>query len=369
MKTILAIDDIDDNLLAMTALLKNFIPGCSVITARSGYEGIEKAESDIPDVILLDIKMPDMDGYETCRHLKSNNKIRHIPVIMITAMKTDTESRIKGLEIGADAFISKPVEGPELAAQVNAMLRIKTAEDMLRDEKGLLESLIMERTKALRKSETELRDLSSHLQDVREEERTQIAREIHDELGQSLTVLKMDIAWLKKKLKDDQNDLKDKASSITGLIDSIIDSVRRISADLRPGVLDDLGICAAVKRHAKEIEKSSEIKCLVSCIPENIFIRKEHATAVYRIFQEVMTNVIRHSEATRVDINLRERNDNVELEIKDNGKGISQEEINNPKSFGIMGIRERVHSCNGTFIIKGKRNEGTYINVKIPLMP
>lgn len=163
MVTILIIDDKEDNLFSISALLKSFIPHCSVITARSGTEGVKKARVELPDTILLDIIMPGMDGYEVCRKLKSDEKTKHIPVILITAIKTDSESRVKGLDLGADAFLSKPVEGAELSAQVSAMLRIKYNEDALRKQEALLreshmnlEKKISERTSELMKANQEL---------------------------------------------------------------------------------------------------------------------------------------------------------------------------------------------------------------------
>ena len=157
MPKILAIDDKQDNLVTISALLRNLIPDCTVITSDSGAEGIKKAEAEQPDTILLDIKMPEMDGFEVCRHLKSNEETKHIPVIMVTAIRTDSQSRVKGLEIGADAFLSKPIDEIELVAQIKVMLRIKKAEDILRKEKDLLEDAVRERTRALRESEEKYR--------------------------------------------------------------------------------------------------------------------------------------------------------------------------------------------------------------------
>lgn len=159
MPKLLAIDDKMDNLVTLSALLKNLIPGCEVITALSGVAGIEMAESESPDTILLDVKMPDMDGFETCRRLKYDERTKHIPVIMITAIKTDSQSRIKGLEIGADAFLAKPIDPYELVSQLNVALRIKKAEDALREERDALEHLVEERTEALRNREEYFRSL------------------------------------------------------------------------------------------------------------------------------------------------------------------------------------------------------------------
>ena len=173
MPKILAIDDKQDNLITVSALLRNFIPDCTVITSDSGAEGIKKAEAEQPDTILLDIKMPEMDGFEVCRHLKSNKETKYIPVVMLTAIKTDTESRVKGLDLGADAFLSKPIDETELVAQIKVMLRIKKAEDDLRKEKEELERRVEERT-------VELAKKNDHLKmEIEERKRTEEA------LGQS----------------------------------------------------------------------------------------------------------------------------------------------------------------------------------------
>lgn len=155
MKKILAIDDQPDNLITIKAVLKQNIPDCTILLANSGIEGIEIARQQQPDTILLDIIMPGMDGYETCKLLKADPTTKHIPVVLVTAIKTDAQSRIKGLNIGADAFLSKPIEATELTAQVNVMLRIKAAEDQLRAEKYELEVEVEvgKRTNELRESE------------------------------------------------------------------------------------------------------------------------------------------------------------------------------------------------------------------------
>lgn len=163
MKKILVIDDNEDNLISITELLKDYMPGCKTITALSGAKGIETAKKEKPDTILLDIVMPKMDGYEVCKQLKSNIVTKHIPIVMITAIKTDSESRIKGLEIGADAFLSKPIDPAELTAQINVMLRIKEAEDTLRADKESLNKLVEEKTIDLTEKNTKLQlEITAH---------------------------------------------------------------------------------------------------------------------------------------------------------------------------------------------------------------
>jgi len=181
MPKILAVDDKKDNLTAISALLNALIPGCSVITAQSGVEGLEKAKTESPDTILLDIKMPGMDGYEVCNRLKDDKTTKHIPVIMISAVKTESEDLVKGLETGADAYLAKPVDEYVLIAQVNTALRIKKAEDHLRRQKDLLEEMVQDKTFELSKLNERLK------QEIEEQKRTEEALKESELRYRSLT--------------------------------------------------------------------------------------------------------------------------------------------------------------------------------------
>lgn len=218
-----------------------------------------------------------------------------------------------------------------------------------------------------RRAEEELRNLSEHLQTVREEERTGVAREIHDELGQALTVLKMDLSWVKDRLPSDQDQLVKRTESMLGLTDNTIQSVKKICTELRPGLLDDLGICAAIEWQAGEFQKRTGIECRITLDPDEISLDKKTSTAIFRVFQEALTNVARHANATRVDASLVEQMERLELEVKDNGRGITEREVRKPKSFGLIGMRERIHFLGGDFEIKGTKGRGTVLKVSIPL--
>ncbi len=159
MEKILTIDDKKNNLTAIKARLEDMFPGCEVLTTQSGIDGIKIAKEKLPDVILLDIVMPDMNGFDVCKQLKSDEIVKYIPVILITAIETDISSRIKGLESGADAFLTMPITAPEFSSQLNAMLRIKKAEDILRTKKKELEKLVNKQTKELSESEEKFRTL------------------------------------------------------------------------------------------------------------------------------------------------------------------------------------------------------------------
>jgi PAS domain S-box-containing protein len=212
-----------------------------------------------------------------------------------------------------------------------------------------------------------LRDFSAYLQRVQENERTHIAREIHDELGQTLTALKMDVSWLKRKMEDISLPVKQKISSMTALIDETISRVKKITAELRPGLLDDLGLAAAIEWQADEFSKRTEIPCKVVIRPEDMTLNNTISTSLFRVFQEALTNIMRHAKATKVEVHLIEHGHEVELKIRDNGCGIQASQMNNPKSFGLVGMRERIQFIGGQVRILGKKGKGTTIQVQIPL--
>ena len=222
--------------------------------------------------------------------------------------------------------------------------------------------------KELEKSHAQLRDLSTHLQTRLEEERTRIAREIHDEFGQVLTVLKMEISWLQKKFSGKQQQaLREKAQSMSKLIDSAIQTVRKTATDLRPGILDDLGLTAAIEWQAQEFEKRTGIPCKLSILPEDMTIDPDRSTAIFRILQETLTNVARHAQAARVDIHLTRTDEALILKVKDNGIGITDHQATDSKSLGLLGIRERVRLWQGEVTISGTERLGTEVHVRLPI--
>jgi signal transduction histidine kinase len=221
--------------------------------------------------------------------------------------------------------------------------------------------------KEILRSRQELRDLTTRLQLVREEERTFIAREVHDELGQALTGLKIDLAWLKSRMTD--RALVERVQSIIVRIDGAMDTVRRIATDLRPSVLDDLGLVAAVEWQAQEFERSVGIPVQLEVQAEHVELEDICATTAFRILQETLTNVARHAKATGVKIALRVSAQVLMLEVRDNGRGISKAEMASPRSLGLLGSRERAIACGGELVIGGVRGQGTTVSLRIPLGP
>lgn len=219
--------------------------------------------------------------------------------------------------------------------------------------------------RALYRSFAQLRALTARLQSVREEERARMAREIHDELGQSLTAIKIELSALVKDLSPEQQ-RPFRRESVMKLIDETIQTVRRISTELRPGVLDDLGLVAAVEWAAHEFEVRTGTRCHV-CLPgADLSLDPEYATALFRILQETLTNVARHASATTVTVRLTDQNGEVHLEVGDNGKGISLEQLYAANSLGILGMRERALLLGGELAISGVAGKGTTVRVRIP---
>jgi PAS domain S-box-containing protein len=212
----------------------------------------------------------------------------------------------------------------------------------------------------------QLRALAARLQNAREEERTRIAREIHDELGQALTAIKIDLAALIRELPGGSAAQLQRSQSILKLLDEAIQSVRRIATELRPGVLDDLGLAAAVEWAAEEFQARTGTNCEVSLPGVDIALDPERATALFRVLQETLTNIARHANATRVDVRLAQENQNLILEIHDNGQGIGEEHLSESRSLGILGMRERALLLGGELTISGEPGKGTTVRVRIP---
>lgn len=227
---------------------------------------------------------------------------------------------------------------------------------------------------ALLNSRNQLAALAVRLESVREEERGRIALEAHDVLGQALTGLKLDVSWVYKQIKESNGSFEPSAvlsrlASSLELVDSTIQSVREIATTLRPGVLDQLGLEAAVEWQAREFRHRTGIACTTSISPDRIGVGDQQSTALFRILQEVLTNVARHAHASNVDIRLEETRDHVIMQIRDNGQGITLDEKSGPQAFGLLGMRLRAKQQGGAFDIQGRPGIGTTVTVRMPRSP
>jgi PAS domain S-box-containing protein len=260
--------------------------------------------------------------------------------------------RSNGEEFPIDASISQTSEGGR---------RFYTV--ILRD--------VTERVRAeeaLRESREEIRDLARAASTVREQEKSRIARELHDELGQALTALKFDVGWLRERVGGASDELGTKLAAMHAVIDGTVAATRRISADLRPLMLDDLGLGAAAEWLVQNFTARTRIQCSLA-IEGDVELPDPYATAVFRVLQESLTNVSRHAQATQVDVVIERVDGEVRLNVRDNGRGFDQADARKPNSFGLLGLRERATLLGGDVRIDSAPGRGTAVDMRLPLTP
>lgn len=221
---------------------------------------------------------------------------------------------------------------------------------------------------ALIESEKKMRNLALHLDNIRESERKQIAFAIHDELGYALSSIKKDVEWLQNKLNLEDSNIKTRITEMSELIDTSIQEVKDISLNLRPSILDHFGLAAAIEWQAGEFQRRMSIRCKVNIEPPDLNVEENVKVPIFRIFQEALTNITRYAKAFRVDVNLTLKNNILELNVIDNGIGIPENKINDPNSFGLLGIKEKANSIGGIAIIKRNENgPGTTVSLRLEL--
>jgi signal transduction histidine kinase len=343
-------DDAADAELIRHALRKDGLT-FTVERVETAQDYLRALKRGAPDLILSDYALPCFDGY-TALSL-AQKKHPDVPFIFVTGTMGE-EVAIETLKNGATDYVLKV----RLSRLVPAVHRALRESHERADRKRAVEQL--------RQSHEQLRALSVYLQHVREEERMRISRAVHDELGQALTGLKIDLSWLGSRLPRSLGSLVNKTRAMTSHIDETIQTVRRISTELRPGILDHLGLAAALEWQANEFQARTGIKCKVRSLIERTLLDEEVNTVFFRIFQETLTNIIRHAGATRVEVQLSIVDRHLILEVKDNGRGITDEQLANIKSIGLLGMRERANLLDGEVTITGVPKKGTTVTVSIP---
>jgi signal transduction histidine kinase len=217
------------------------------------------------------------------------------------------------------------------------------------------------------RSREELRVLAAHLETVREEERKRIARELHDELGQAVTALKLDLAWLEHRLLRHTPELSQRTRDLLKRLDGVIVSVRRIITELRPSILDELGLAAAIEWQAQEFATRTRVALDLAIDVDDGVLPDPVASAVFRMLQEALTNVARHAGARRVHVALHQDARLLSLDVADDGRGITEAELRGRRSLGLLGLRERASACGGTIEIRGEPGRGTTVSLRLPL--
>ena len=333
---------------------------CRVLGARPGFETLTAATlsdalavlRDRPvDAVVLDLGLPDSRGLST---LKSVRDAAPGAAVVIVTARDDEHEVFEALDGGAQEYL---VKGPGveklIAAAVLHGIRRKRTDD------------------ALVRGEEALRALAGRLATVREEERTEMSRQIHDELGHLLAAAKMDVVWLQKRFTpggaSDEEAARSRLDEAADLLDQAVASVRDMATRLRPGILDHLGVAAAIEWAAEGFARRTGIECVMTGTECGGYPGPSESTALFRVFEEVLTNVALHSAATRVNVRLRHNGNTLVLHVRDNGNGIPKKRIYDPRSLGLLGMRERLRSVGGAIRIRGRPGSGTSVVARIPM--
>ncbi len=350
-------DDQDDRLLMESVLAADGLD-CNFTHVQSGAEFEVALQQNKFDLILSDFSLP---GYDGVAALTATKQIQpETPFILLTGTIGE-ERAVEILKSGATDCVLK-----NNLSRLGTVVRRALSEAEERDKRKKAEE-------GLRTQAEQLRALAARLQASREEERIRISREIHDEFGESLTAQKFGLGWIRERLAPRDQTIPweqvfEKINALGALVDGTANRVRRLCTELRPSILDDLGLTAAIEWQAREFQTRTNIRCEIVQDIGELDVGGQQATAVFRIFQEILTNVARHSSASKVEVTLKIAGQNLELQVKDNGKGISKTKLTaRSGSLGILGMRERATLLGGEVAIRGAPAKGTTVTVTIPL--
>jgi len=369
---LLIVDDTEENLFVLESVIKKI--DVNLIKAISGFEALEITHGIELALAIIDVRMPGMNGYELALKMNEERPDNKVPVIFLTANHINEIEVFKGYDTGAVDYISKPVHNHVLLSKINVFLDLfNQKQTIIEDALQLKESAdeLITANSALQKSEEKLKSaleqlhqLTQYTERAREEERKAISRELHDDLGQSLTAVKIDLGIIRQSVSD--SDVVSKINKVSTLVGDTIKTVQRLTSQLRPEILDDLGLETAIEWYTKEFSERTGVEVLLE-MDSGITIAPETSLSLFRIMQESLTNIARHSKATRVEIELKSTGESINFRISDNGIGITETGLKSKKSFGLIGMKERADSLGGTFDIYCENGYGTVIKLIFPL--
>jgi len=387
--TILIIDDSITNLGVVFEYLDKL--GFELMVAQDGESGLQKAQIEQPDIILLDAVMPHLDGFEVCQTLKKQEITRNIPVIFMTAL-TSVEDTVKGFEVGAVDYVTKPIRKRELLARLVTHLSIRNLTQQLQQEvkvreraeealtvyRDQLEELVAQRTfelteanEQLRHQSDQLRALSARLAEVEETERQRLVRELHDRVGQDLGILDVNLNIIKGLLPAEISDVfEPRFNNALELLKQIATHVYDVMAELRSPVLEDYGLVAALKWHGSQFKQRTGIEVVVNGDEHAARLPLPTASAILRITQEALTNVAKHARASQVNVNVERTESIIRLLITDDGVGFDPANLapsTDGRGWGVLSMTERTEAIGGKFQIKARPQQGTQVVVEVPL--
>lgn len=382
-QTILAVDDNDAIRYSVARRLRD--AGFQVIEAATGAEALRLAREE-PVLITLDINLPDIDGFEVCRRLKNDPATREIPVLHLSASCVGPDHKARGLDGGADAYLTAPIDQQELVATVKALLRMREAQtearrrateaEVARQElkavNETLESRVQQRTAELQQEISEVQRLSSFLLQAQDDERRRISRELHDSTGQLLVALKLNVNQLKSELTsangngEGQRILQDTEA----VVEEMSRQLRTMSYLLHPPLLDEAGLASALRWYVDGFATRSSLQVTLDLPSDLGRLPQVLETTIFRLVQECLTNIHRHSGSKTGCIRIVSKDNEVLVDVSDEGKGFSFESSVEGRTsrpgVGILGMRERVHRFGGTLeIVSG--SSGTHVIAKLPV--
>jgi signal transduction histidine kinase len=371
--SILIVDDTPVNLATIVEYLESY--GFAIRTARSGENALRSVHYDPPHLIMLDILMPGIDGFETCRRLQADEYTRDIPVIFMTAL-TNAEDKVKAFEMGAVDYVTKPLQHEEVLARILLHLRQRNqTRDLQEQNRQLTYSNQVEKARlfeAVNQQHTQLRTLTNKLTEVQENERRQLARELHDEIGQALTAIHINLAAIQKELPAASfARIRARVTESTVLADQILEQIRELALDLRPPMLDDLGLGPTLRWYLKRYSTRLKIETELTLTGLDTRLAPDIETALYRVIQEALTNTAKHAGASKVYVQVTRNPSTIVVSIVDDGQGFDVAEVlartGQPYGMGLLSMRERVTLLCGSFDLAAQPGRGTHLTFSIPL--
>lgn len=346
---ILCLEDVEADAIIIEEKLREEGFDFKFDLVSTGSEYSQKLTDSAYDVILSDYNLPGFSGIAAL--MLARKTCPDVPFICISGTIGETLA-VELIQLGASDYILK-----------DRLSRLPVAiESAIRESEARKARLKAEEEVRMMKESLEM--LNHHLDEIRESERASIAREIHDQLGQSLTALKIDINYLHEQTADD-SEVRSKLEIMSGMVTGMIKDVQRIASELRPPILDDLGLVTAMDWYIREFEKRTGVVCIIKLDSVQFPVEKKNLT-LYRILQEALTNVSRHAEATSVTIRLSRIHNLVSLEVYDDGKGFESSMADSFNSLGFLGMRERLKQHNGFLDIETAPGQGTRLTINLP---
>lgn len=344
MSTILIVDDDPSAQQTLIAMLES--EDYHLEIAKDGFQALQVLSNLQPDLILLDVMMPGMDGFEVCRRIRSTPRVAEVPILILTALD-DRDSLLQGIEAGADDFLSKPVDRQELLARVRTITRLNRYQTLMEQRENL-------------------HKMAERVIAAQEEERQRISRELHDDLGQALTTHLLALRTLQEDLTSPATELFGHLQALYDQTYEILGKIRRLAKDLRPPVLDTLGLKLAMQTYCTEFTRRTNLPVVFETDPSLPVLPDVYNITLYRVLQEALTNILKHAEASQVWVDLSVEDNLITLTVQDDGHGfITGESPLN--GIGLAGLQERLTVAGGKLNISSTPKRGTILSAQFPL--